>query len=170
MEEPDANGYYYHDTFEGSVGQWTARGPAEVLLSGRTAYKGSESLLVRNRTAAWNGAQRALNPRTFVPGNTYCFSVVASFIEGASSTTFCMKLQYVDGSGTQRYDTIDMKTVGPNQWVHLYNPQYRIPSDATDMYVYVATADDTINFYIDEAIGAVAGTVIEGLEHHHHHH
>lgn len=161
-EEPDANGYYYHDTFEGSVGQWTARGPAEVLLSGRTAYKGSESLLVRNRTAAWNGAQRALNPRTFVPGNTYCFSVVASFIEGASSTTFCMKLQYVDGSGTQRYDTIDMKTVGPNQWVHLYNPQYRIPSDATDMYVYVETADDTINFYIDEAIGAVAGTVIEG--------
>jgi len=75
-----------------------SRGPAEVLLSGRTAYKGSESLLVRNRTAAWNGAQRALNPRTFVPGNTYCFSVVASFIEGASSTTFCMKLQYVDGS------------------------------------------------------------------------
>jgi len=66
-EEPDANGYYYHDTFEGSVGQWTARGPAEVLLSGRTAYKGSESLLVRNRTAAWNGAQRALNPERLFP-------------------------------------------------------------------------------------------------------
>ncbi len=30
------------------------------------------------------------------------------------------------------------------------------------MYVYVETADDTINFYIDEAIGAIAGTVIDG--------
>ncbi|WP_265443630.1 endo-1,4-beta-xylanase [Acetivibrio straminisolvens] len=161
-EEPDENGYYYHDTFEGSVGQWTGRGPAEVLTSGRTAYKGSESLLIRDRTAAWNGAQRALNPRTFVPGNKYCFSSVAMFIEGATSTTFCMKLQYVDANGEARYDTIDMKDALPNQWVHLYNPEYRIPADATDMYVYVETADDTINFYIDEAIGAIAGTVIDG--------
>ncbi|HOM02800.1 MAG TPA: endo-1,4-beta-xylanase, partial [Acetivibrio sp.] len=161
-EEPDANGYYYHDTFEGSLGQWTARGPAEIQTSGRTAYKGSESLLIKSRTSAWNGAQRALNPRTFVPGNKYCFSSVAMFIEGATSTTFCMKLQYVDANGEARYDTIDMKDALPNQWVHLYNPQYTIPADATDMYVYVETADDTINFYIDEAIGAVAGTAIEG--------
>jgi len=161
-EEPDQNGYYFHDTFEGSLGQWTGRGAAQVQTSGRTAYKGSESLLISNRTAAWNGAQRALSAITYKPGNKYCFSTVAMFIEGATSTTFYMKLQYVDSSGNAHYDTIAEKTVGPNQWVHLYNPQFTIPSGASDIYVYVETADDTINFYIDEAIVAVAGTVITG--------
>ena len=161
-EEPDENGYYYHDTFEGSLGQWTGRGAAQVQTSSSAAYKGSQSLLVNNRTAAWNGAQRALSARTYKPGNKYCFSTVAMFKQGAASTTFYMKLQYVDSNGDPHYDTIAEKTVGPNQWVHLYNPQFTIPSDASDMYVYVETADDTIDFYIDEAIGAVAGTVITG--------
>ncbi|ODM25233.1 glycoside hydrolase [Clostridium sp. Bc-iso-3] len=161
-DEPDENGYYYHDTFEGSLGQWTSRGAAEIMTSGRTSYKGAEALLIKDRTAAWNGAQRALRPITFVPGNKYCFSSVAMFIEGGTSATFCMKLQYVDANGDAQYDTIDMKTADANQWVHLYNPEYRIPADARDMYVYVETAEDTMNFYIDEAIGAVAGTVITG--------
>ena len=39
---------------------------------------------------------------------------------------------------------------------------YKIPSDASDMMLYVETAEGTMNFYIDEAIGAVAGTVIDG--------
>src|SRR5690606_15042073 len=81
-EEPDANGYYYHDTFEGSMGEWTNRGSAEILLSGRAPYKDAEALLIKDRTAAWNGAQRALNPRTFVPGNKYCFSSMAMYLEG----------------------------------------------------------------------------------------
>jgi GH35 family endo-1,4-beta-xylanase/enterochelin esterase-like enzyme len=161
-EEPDEKGYYYHDTFEGSMAQWSNRGSAEILTSGRAAYNGAESLLIMNRTDAWNGAQRALNPRTYVPGSKYCFSSVAMFIEGDTSTTFCMKLQYVDASGETQYDTIDMKTAAANQWVHLYNPEYRIPADASDMYVYVETSEGTVNFYVDEAIGAVAGTVITG--------
>ena len=161
-DEPDENGYYYHDTFEGSMGQWTNRGSAEIMTSGRTAYKGTESLLIKDRTDAWNGAQRALSPRTFIPGNKYSFSSVAMFIEDGVSTTFCMKLQYVDSNGDTQYDTIDMKSTVANEWVHLYNPEYRIPDDATDMYVYVETAEDIMNFYIDEAIGAVAGTVITG--------
>ncbi|MDQ2087071.1 endo-1,4-beta-xylanase [Herbivorax sp. ANBcel31] len=161
-EEPDANGYYYHDTFEGSMGQWTNRGSAEIMLSGRVAYKDSEALLINDRTDAWNGAQRALSPITFVSGDKYCFSSVAMFIEGGTSATFCMKLQYVDPYGDTQYDTIDMKTAVANEWVHLYNPEYKIPADARDMYVYVETEEDTMNFYIDEAIGAVAGTVITG--------
>ena len=161
-EEPDANGYYYHDTFEGSMGEWTNRGSAEILLSGRAPYKDAEALLIKDRTAAWNGAQRALNPRTFVPGNKYCFSSMAMYLEGGPTTTFCMKLQYVDSNGDTHYDTISMKNTIAGEWVHLYNPEYTIPADASNMYVYVETAEDTMNFYIDEAIGAVAGTVITG--------
>ena len=162
QEEPDANGYYYHDTFEGSLGQWFARGDAQIQLSGRTAYKDAESLLISGRTAEWNGAQLELRASTFKPGNKYCFSSVAMFIEGGSSATFCMKLQYDDSNGDTQYDTISMKEASPNQWVHLYNPEYTIPADAKNMFVYVETAEDTMNFYVDEAIGAVAGTVITG--------
>lgn len=161
-EGPDGNGYYYYDTFEDSMGQWNNRGPAEVALSNRASYKGSGALFVSGRTDAWNGAQRALSPITYVPGNKYCFSSVAMFTGGATSATFCMKLQYVDSNGDPQYDTIDMKTAVANQWVHLYNPEYTIPADATDMYVYVETAEGTMDFYVDEAIGAVAGTVITG--------
>ena len=104
----------------------------------------------------------ALSPITYVPGNKYCFSSVAMFTGGSGSATLCMKLQYVDSNGDAQYDTIDMKTTVANEWVHLYNPEYRIPSDAEDMYVYVETAEGTMDFYVDEAIGAVAGTVITG--------
>ncbi|NLP26455.1 MAG: family 43 glycosylhydrolase [Clostridiales bacterium] len=161
-EKPDSNGYYYHDKFEGSMGEWVNRGDAEILLSGRAPYKDAEALLIKDRTGAWNGAQRALNARTFVPGNKYCFSTAAMFLEGGSSVTFCMKLQYVDANGDTQYDTISMKNTIAGEWVHLYNPEYKIPADATNMYVYVETEDDTMNFYIDEAIGAIAGTVITG--------
>lgn len=160
--EPDPSGYYYHDKFEGSVGEWVSRGSAEITLNNRTSYKGTGSLFIEGRTDAWNGTQRALSPVTFVPGNEYCFSSVAMFNAGGTTATFCMKLQYVDSSGDAQYDTIDMKTTVANEWVHLYNPEYRIPADATDMYIYVETEEDTMDFYIDEAIGAVAKTVITG--------
>ena len=161
-EEPDASGYYYHDTFEGSIGEWVNRGGTEILTSGRTFYKGAEALLTMERTDAWNGTQRPLNTTTFVPGKKYCFSSTAMYIEGGASATFCMKLQYEDANGDTQYDTISMKNTIANEWVHLYNPEYTIPVGATNMFVYIETAEDTMNFYIDEAIGAVAGTVITG--------
>lgn len=65
--EPDENGYFFHDTFEGDVFDWESRGSASVILSGRTAYEGSESLLVQGRTAEWNGGMKKLNPKVFVP-------------------------------------------------------------------------------------------------------
>lgn len=39
---------------------------------------------------------------------------------------------------------------------------YQIPADATNMVLYVETAESTNNFYLDEAIGAVGGTSIIG--------
>ena len=67
--EPDENGWYFHSTFEGDTDDWSGRGAADVLTSGRTSYKGSEALLVENRTAAWNGTTKPLNTKAFIPGN-----------------------------------------------------------------------------------------------------
>ncbi|MBQ9898467.1 MAG: glucuronoarabinoxylan endo-1,4-beta-xylanase, partial [Ruminococcus sp.] len=57
--EPDANGYYIHDTFEDGTDDWTGRGSATVTLSGKDPYADKEALLVQDRASAWNGTQKA---------------------------------------------------------------------------------------------------------------
>ncbi|HHX57332.1 MAG TPA: glycoside hydrolase family 43, partial [Clostridiales bacterium] len=160
--EPDENGYYFHSTFEGNTDNWTERGGSTVQTSGRTAYKGDESLLVLDRTASWNGVSRPLSSNVFVVGNEYSFSVNAMYFDGGMAQDFFMKLQYVDSNGDTQYSTVAEATAIKGEWVQLANINYKIPSDATNVYLYVETADGTNNFYIDETIGAVAGTVIEG--------
>ncbi len=160
--EPDEYGWYFHSTFEGDTDSWQPRGDAAILTSARTAYVGSEALLVMDRTAAWNGVYRTLNPRAFVPGNAYSFSVNAMYFDGDATETFYLKLQYVDANGETQYSTVAEATAIKGEWVQLANTNYLIPSDATNMQLYVETADSTYNFYIDEAIGAVGGTTILG--------
>lgn len=104
--EPDANGWYFHSTFEGTTDDWTGR--------------------------------------------------------GAASDTFFMKLQYRDGNGDTQYSTIAEGETIRGEWVQLRNTGYVISADASGMQLYIETADSTNNFYVDEAIGAVEGTEIQG--------
>lgn len=160
--DPDENGWYFHDEFEGDTCSWEGRGAASVMTSGRTNYAGKEALLVQGRTAAWNGATKALNAKAFVPGKEYSFSVNASYFDGDLTDTFYLKLQYTDANGDTQYDSIATAKGVQGKWVQLANTNYTIPAGAKNMQIYVETADTTNNFYIDEAIGAVAGTVIPG--------
>ncbi len=160
--DPDENGWYFHDEFEGDTCSWEGRGAAGVMTSGRTNYAGKEALLVQDRTAAWNGATKALNAKAFVPGKEYSFSVNASYFDGDLTDTFYLKLQYTDANGDTQYDSIATAKGVQGKWVQLANTNYTIPAGAKNMQIYVETADTTNNFYIDEAIGAVAGTVIPG--------
>lgn len=160
--EPDANGWYFHSTFEGNLDEWNGRGAASVQTSGRTSYSGSEAMLVQDRTAAWNGAYRSLSTAAFKPGEEYSFSANVQFFDGGSSDTFYMKLQYTDAEGETQYSPIAEATAINGEWVQLANTNYKIPKDASNMQLYIETADSTNNFYVDEAIGAVAGTVIDG--------
>lgn len=160
--DPDENGWYFHDEFEADTCSWEGRGAAGVMTSGRTNYAGKEALLVQDRTAAWNGATKALNAKAFVPGKEYSFSVNVSYFDGDLTDTFYLKLQYTDANGDTQYDSIATAKGVRGKWVQLANTNYTIPAGAKDMQIYVETADTTNNFYIDEAIGAVAGTVIPG--------
>lgn len=160
--EPDANGWYFHSTFEGDLDSWEGRGAAEVMTSGRTAYAGGEALLVQSRTAAWNGASRTLNTRAFQPGNAYSFSANVMYFDGNDTDTFFMKLQYTDANGDTQYSTVAEGHAIKGQWIQLSNTNYTIPADASNLQLYIETAETSNNFYVDEAIGAVAGTVIEG--------
>ena len=160
--QPNEFGWFFHDEFEADTCTWEGRGAATIMTSGRTAYVGSEALLVQNREAAWNGAYRTLNPRAFVPGETFSFSAAVTYFDGNPTDTFYMKLQYVDAAGETQYSTIAEVTGVKGEWAQLHNANYQIPADATQMQLYIETADSTNNFYIDEAIGAVGGTGIIG--------
>lgn len=160
--EPDENGYFYHSTFEGDLDSWTGRGAAELSTSGRTSYAGSESLLVQGREASWNGAARTLGSAAFKPGESYSFSADVMYLDGGATDTFYMKLEYTDANGDAQYPLIAEATAVKGNWVQLANTSFTIPTDAKNPRIYIETADSTINFYVDEAIGAVEGTVIDG--------
>lgn len=161
--KPDSNGYYTHDTFEDSVSDWEARGSSTVGLSGRTPYEGTNALLVSDRTSAWHGAQKALTPeKGFVPGKAYSFSTCVKYIDGPATEKFSLTLQYKDSGGTTQYKNIDNKTAVRGEYVQLANTNYTIPEGATDVYLVIESASGTMNFYFDEAIGAVSGTKVNG--------
>ncbi|MCR4888619.1 MAG: endo-1,4-beta-xylanase [Ruminococcus sp.] len=161
--DPDEKGYYFESTFEGSVDGWEGRGAASVSTSGRTAYEGKEALLCQDRTATWNGSAMNLSP-AFKPGETYSFSVNAMTFDGGDTTTFKFTMQYTDASGEAVYSEIASATAPKGEWVQLANKEYTIPADATNMLIYVETTDEdsTMNFYIDDAVGAVKGTDVPG--------
>ncbi|MBR4023151.1 MAG: glucuronoarabinoxylan endo-1,4-beta-xylanase, partial [Ruminococcus sp.] len=46
---PDPNGYFFHDTFEDTGYDWTARGTATLGLSGKMPFEGSNALLISER-------------------------------------------------------------------------------------------------------------------------
>ena len=160
--EPNKYGWYFADGFEGDTCNWNGRGSAEIMTSGRTSYVGDESLLVQKRESAWNGASKALNSRAFIPGNEYSFSANVMYFDGDTTDKFYLKLQYTDANGDTQYSTIAEGTAIKGEWVQLANKNYKIPDDATDMQIYIETAETTNNFYIDEVIGAVSGTTIIG--------
>ena len=119
--KPNEYGWYFADGFEGDICSWQARGSANIQTSGRTAYVGSEALLIQNRTAAWNGAYKALNPRVFLPGNEYSFSVNVTYFDGTATDKFYLKLQYIDANGDTQYNTIAEGTGIKGEWIQLAN-------------------------------------------------
>lgn len=165
--EPDAQGYFFHDTFETGSSQWNGRGAATVSAVDTVCYEGSKSLQCVDRTAAWNGAARTLSSTAFQAGETYAFSV---HVMGADSNTlerFYLTLQYQGTDGETHYDKIASGFALGGNWIQLANLNYTIPKGASDLIMYVETESGSDSFYLDEAIGAVAGSAISGagMEH-----
>ena len=159
---PDSQGYYYHDTFDDGAGEWSVRGEGELVISGRHPYKGTNALLIKDRTKAWQGIQRTLDPSIFKAGQKYSFSVFVDYEEGESNQNFLLSLQYTDSAGTVKYAHIAEGSTSPGKYIQLANTSFQLPEGATDMILYVETTDVTGNFYIDEAIVAKEGVKYDG--------
>lgn len=160
----DENGYYFHDDFEELGYDWTPRNTATIGLSSRIPYMGYNSLVVHERETNWSGTQKALNTDVFKPGGTYAFGVVVGYIEGTDTEDFYLTLQYTDSNNGTVYQNIDTKTAVKGSYVLLSNSAFTIPEDARNPIIAIETATQAMNFYIDEAIGAPAGTKISGPE------
>ncbi len=159
--EPDANGYYFHDTFESGTNDWTGRGAASVSSSSQAAQEGSKSLLVTDRGGTWQGAQKTLDYLTFKAGESYSFSVCGRMADGAAGTNLMLSVQYTDTDGKTAYGHIANATASSGGFVQIANTNFTLP-EGSDFAIYVETEDGTDSFYIDEAIVAKAGTKIAG--------
>ena len=149
-QEPDANGYYYHDTFENGTDDWEGRGGASVSTGG-TAYAGSKALTVSDRGSSWHGAQKALDSQNFKAGEEYSFSAAVS-----GSGNMMLSLQYTDASGKTAYGHI-ASGQSEGDYVLLSNTNYKLP-EGSGYILYVETEDGTASFSVDEVIAAKAGT------------
>ena len=161
-DTPVTEGVLVNNTFESGTDGWTGRGAASVASSTDTAYQGTHALYVSGRTAAWNGGSKALNYK-FKAGETYSFSANVLYnSKSAPVDTFFMKLQYTDANGDTQYASIAEGSAVSGEWLQLANTDYTIPQDATNISVYIETADSKNSFYIDDFTAATAGYAIKG--------
>lgn len=155
--QPDADGYYYHASFEDDKDGWESRGDAKIDTTSSVSYKGGTAIAVTGCTDYWNGVARSLSTSVFKPGNEYSFSTMA-MQNATASEKFKMTLEYTDASGEKQYDTIAEADGVKGEWVQLQNTAYKIPNDAKGLLLYIETEDTTTDFFIDEAVGGKAGS------------
>ncbi len=166
--EPDKDGYFFHHPFEDGTAQgWGARfGAGSVANTNQQKANGSRSLTVTGRTASYHGPTYTLNTRAFVSGNNYSFSVLAMYDEGPETASFKFTLQY-DLNGETVYAVVDSTVAGRGAWVMLENDDFPIPAGAANPVLYVETPGNEngdIVFYIDDAMGGIAGAEAPGRE------
>jgi len=164
--EPAPSGLIFLHTFEDGCGiqGWSGRGDATVAVSNTVAANGTRSLLASGRAAEWQGAALSLNSSTFVPGNTYSFSVMALYNDGRltqdiRTDTIQLTMQYLLRD-TTRYSPVAVAQAVNMGWTQLANTSFTIPAGASDMLLYVEMPKSLHNFYIDNAAAAAGGTRI----------
>ncbi len=162
-DEPNEYGWWYQCTFENGDDNWTARGGSSVAQSDEDHYTewGKYSLKVTNREKAWQGASLALNSNCSKPGESYSYSAHVKQNSG-KNVKFMMKMEYTDGNGDTAYSEVATVIAPSGAWAQLKNTSYTIPTDASNVKIYIETEESLADFYIDEAIGAVDGTGIAG--------
>lgn len=161
--EPDADGYWFHCTFERNTDNFSSRAGESLAVSSSEAYAGEKSLYVSDRGECWMGPVHSLNSGIFRPGEKFSFSAVAKYTEGDTDTdTFHFTFFYRDAENEPQYLKIATETAVKGEWVQLSNPAFEIPEGASSMQIYVETAKSKNSFYLDEVIAAPAMTVIDG--------
>lgn len=146
---PDTSGLAT-DFETGTAEGWTPRGPVTLTPTTEAAASGSYSLKVTGRTDVWQGP--AINVLgKLSKGSQYAIGVRVRLAPGEPATRVRVSLQ-VDFNGSTSYQTvIGNTTVTDAAWVDL-STLYTFGLDATQLQLYVETAEGTPSFYIDDFI------------------
>ena len=153
--------YIFRDSFDSGDDGWSGRGGCTVKTNSDVTYQGSGALSVSGRSDNWHGPQKSL-ASVCDAGTAYSFSVCAEYESGPETLTFQLSLAYKDSSGKEVFDHLAQADAMAGSYVQLANANYTIPAGASDATLYVETLSGSGSFFIDEAVCAAAGTVIEG--------
>ncbi len=159
---PDSGTYLLNETFESGTGDWEGRAGAKIASSSQKSFTGSKSLYCSGRSEAYQGATILLGS-DFKAGQSYSFSANVMYDSGKDVDKFHFTMQYDIGDET-KYIKIDSADIMKGKWAQLSNANFKIPSGAENIYIYVETDKTTGDFYIDDIKAAAAGTVIEGAK------
>lgn len=148
-----------NDSFTGRGGASAAWKSDQLADGTPIAYEGICSLLVSDRTYAWQGAQRDASS-LMAAGETYAMSA-AVYQASGEPVEMKFSLQYTGTDGKMTYDKIALDTVQSGEWLVLSNEEYTVPAGATDLVIYVETTKSLTDFYVDSVAVKGAPAVIK---------
>ncbi len=137
-----------HGFEDGTTQGWFARGGTIAPVS-EAAASGVYSLKQSGRTATWNGPGLMLT--TLLERDTpYEFSAAVRLTPGQLATTLKMTMARVPLGGSTAYEEIaPSASVTDAAWVTLRG-SYRFSGDVDSLMLYVESASETAEFYLDD--------------------
>ena len=135
------------DFEDGGNDGWVPRGGVSLSNSTVVANTGTHSLLTTGRTAGFMGPSINLTSQ-LQQGANYRITVFARLVAGTPATTANLTMQRTNGS-TQAFDSVVFQApITDSAWTQLSNT-YSFNTPATDLLLYVESADPTASYYID---------------------
>ncbi len=135
--------------FESGTTNWANFGPVTLANNTTHTYKGSNSLLVSDRTSGtWNGTRQDLLS-TLEPGKTYNFSAWVK-LANSSSDTVRLNIKQVIGTDPTQYITVGSVTATDTDF-SLVEGDYTVPYgvNINELELTFNGPATGVNFYID---------------------
>lgn len=141
-----------HHSFTKGVNGWEVQGDghAQITSSNNGPYAKKDALLVKNRTAAWNGAKLKLDPTKFLTKHTYTFS---AYVKSPYETNFIMTFN--DGMEKEdSYHRTPLTHVNANEWTQI-SATVEIPETVNPygMFILIETDNRTPIFNVSAQDG-----------------
>ena len=146
-DDPYSGDALLYSDFESGLGGWDGRS-ATVAATKNQSASGSQSAAVTGRTAEWNGI--AYDISSICPAGTVIDVSAKVKQTTGSAVDFKMTVQYSTGSGDE-YDTFAEKSVSSGTWTTISASKYTV-KDGSSPILYIETASDTCDFYVDEIV------------------
>src|SRR5690554_3595174 len=147
-------------SFETGIEGWVPMGASSIERTDALAHSGAWSLRSFNRTQPFEGPSRDVTGLV-VPGETYLASVWVYQTTG-SSQPFQFTLRETMSGGGDQFPAIAAGSVPSGEWTQLTG-EITVNPDSVAQLAYVeATANPTMEFFIDEIRAETAAVPPEG--------